>query len=199
MATTVNFASISGVISVTSGSNPPKYFYGAVGQFCQTPDATGYLIFIGETSFTVSLSELRINGQAPTSLENAATLLSALFQLTNSSSGGSGVGYPEGTKMYLALLTQSGTDAPVATVGVNTLGGTVVWTYESSGKYIATLSNAFTEGKTYILYSGVSTNGKNTASFLRISASIIWGYSLDDGSQSDDIWTDLPIQIIVLP
>jgi len=65
MATTVNFASISGVISVTSGSNPPKYFYGAVGQFCQTPDATGYLIFIGGTSFTVSLSELRINGQAP--------------------------------------------------------------------------------------------------------------------------------------
>jgi len=36
------------------------------------------------------------------------------------------IGYPEGTKMYLALLTQTGTDAPVATVLVNTLGGTVV-------------------------------------------------------------------------
>lgn len=152
MATTVNFASVSGVISVTSGSNPPKYFYGAVGQFCQTPDATGYLIFIGGTSFTVSLSELRINGQAPVSLANAATLLSALFQATNSGSGGSGysAGYPDGTLIYVALLTQSGTNAPVATVLQNTLGGTVVWSRDDVGKYTATLANAFTTDKTYV-------------------------------------------------
>ena len=31
--------------------------------------------------------------------------------------------------VYTALLTQSGTDAPVATVLENTLGGTVTWSY----------------------------------------------------------------------
>lgn len=49
---------------------------------------------------------------------------------------------------YVALLTQSGTDAPVATVLENTLGGTVVWTRNSLGQYFGTLSGAFTENKT---------------------------------------------------
>ena len=52
-------------------------------------------------------------------------------------------------KRYVALLTQSGTDAPVATVLENTLGGTVVWTYDSEGTYIATLAGVFTENKTW--------------------------------------------------
>lgn len=38
-------------------------------------------------------------------------------------------------KVYVALLTQSGTDAPVATVLKNTLGGEVVWTYMGVGYY----------------------------------------------------------------
>jgi hypothetical protein len=52
--------------------------------------------------------------------------------------------------VYTALLTQSGTDAPVATVLENTLGGTVVWSYESTGTYRATLSGVFTSGKTAV-------------------------------------------------
>lgn len=52
--------------------------------------------------------------------------------------------------VYTALLTQTGTDAPVATVLENTLGGTVVWSYNDVGKYIATLSNAFTANKTAV-------------------------------------------------
>lgn len=51
-------------------------------------------------------------------------------------------------KVYVALLTQSGTDAPVATVLKNTLGGTVVWTRDGAGLYIATLANAFVLNKT---------------------------------------------------
>lgn len=57
--------------------------------------------------------------------------------------------YPEGgAKVYKALLTQSGTNAPVATVLVNTLSGTPVWTRSSEGAYIATLTGEFTSGKT---------------------------------------------------
>jgi len=55
-------------------------------------------------------------------------------------------------KVYVALLTQSGTDAPVATVLKNTLGGTVVWTYDAVGQYNGTLANAFTLNKTAIFH-----------------------------------------------
>ena len=46
-------------------------------------------------------------------------------------------------KVYTALLSQSGTDAPVATVLENTLGGTVVWTRNDQGIYQATLSGGY--------------------------------------------------------
>lgn len=50
-------------------------------------------------------------------------------------------------KVYTALLTQSGTDAPVATVLENTLGGDVVWTRDGTGQYRGTLNGAFTFNK----------------------------------------------------
>ena len=55
--------------------------------------------------------------------------------------------------VYTAILTQTGTDAPVATVLDNTLGGTVVWTYEEFAIYYGTLSGVFTSGKTFIILS----------------------------------------------
>ena len=58
--------------------------------------------------------------------------------------------------VYTALLTQTGTDAPVATVLENTLGGTVVWTYETSGEYRGTLSGAFTASKTVLFIQYIS-------------------------------------------
>ena len=56
-------------------------------------------------------------------------------------------------KVYTALLTQTGTDAPVATVLENTLGGEVVWTYGSTGVYIGTLAGVFTSNKTIVFIS----------------------------------------------
>lgn len=52
--------------------------------------------------------------------------------------------------VYTALLSQSGTNAPVATVLQNTLGGTVVWSRNGAGDYLATLSGAFTANKTVV-------------------------------------------------
>ena len=52
-------------------------------------------------------------------------------------------------KVYTALLTQTGTDAPVATVLENTLGGVPVWSYSSLGTYHTTLLDTFTINKTY--------------------------------------------------
>lgn len=56
-----------------------------------------------------------------------------------------------GVKVYRALLTQVGTDAPVATVSENSLGGAVVWTRAEAGVYIGTLVGAFTPNKTFPL------------------------------------------------
>ena len=52
-------------------------------------------------------------------------------------------------KKYVALLTQSGTDAPTAIVLENTIGD-IVWTYSSLGEYLGILTNAFTEDKTFL-------------------------------------------------
>jgi hypothetical protein len=47
-------------------------------------------------------------------------------------------------KVYTALLTQSGTNAPVATVlGDNTIGN-IVWSRQAAGEYYGTLAGAFT-------------------------------------------------------
>lgn len=94
-------------------------------------------------------------------------------------------------KVYTALLNQTGTNAPVATVLENTLGGTVVWTRNSPGLYIATLIGAFPLGKTYgnATFSfddaaegyksiGISRNNNNVVQ-LRTSDGIIGGSSND--------------------
>lgn len=52
-------------------------------------------------------------------------------------------------KKYVALLTQSGTDAPIATILENTIGA-IVWTRGSLGDYIGTLAGAFPQNKTFI-------------------------------------------------
>jgi len=61
-------------------------------------------------------------------------------------------------KSYVALLSQSGTAAPTAVVLENTLGGTVVWTRQNVGEYIATLLGAFTLNKT-VCFTGQAVPG----------------------------------------
>ena len=60
-------------------------------------------------------------------------------------------------KVYTALLTQAGTNAPVAIVLENTLGGTIVWSRFNTGTYRGTLTGAFTVNKT-IIFNNI-TNG----------------------------------------
>ena len=65
--------------------------------------------------------------------------------------GGGGASYA----VYTALLSQDDIDDPVPTVLENTLGGTVVWTREDAGVYVAVLSGAFTAGKTFFIFGGI--------------------------------------------
>ena len=68
---------------------------------------------------------------------------------------------PEPTyKVYTALLTQSGTNAPVATVLENTLGGDIVWSYYTVGIYNGELLGAFTINKTDISFGAYKSSGQ---------------------------------------
>lgn len=57
-------------------------------------------------------------------------------------------------KIYSAILNQSGTVAPVATVLENTIGA-VIWSRSSAGTYLATLTGAFPNLKTQIFTQSV--------------------------------------------
>jgi hypothetical protein len=54
-------------------------------------------------------------------------------------------------KVYTASLTQSSTDAPIAVVLENTLGGEVIWSYVDIGVYKATTPITLTDEKTAII------------------------------------------------
>ena len=62
-------------------------------------------------------------------------------------------------KVYTAILSQSGTNAPSANILENTIGN-IVWSYSSAGNYLATLEGAFTSQKTFFYVS--SQAGYNT-------------------------------------
>jgi len=62
-------------------------------------------------------------------------------------------------KVYTAILNQSGTSAPVATVLENTLGDTVIWSREIAGTYLANNSSGlFVARKTFVFYNGSTSD-----------------------------------------
>jgi hypothetical protein len=65
-------------------------------------------------------------------------------------------------KVYNALITQTGTDAPEAIELENTIGA-AVWSYASTGYYRLTLTDAFKQDKYFapIGFSGMDANTNN--------------------------------------
>jgi hypothetical protein len=87
---------------------------------------------------------------------------------TVSSIGG---GSSSGSLVYKALLTQSSTNAPVATVLENTLGGTVVWTRTDVGEYEATLVGAFPIAKTIVIFGVFNSSFISGSSYITMFSS----------------------------
>jgi hypothetical protein len=95
-------------------------------------------------------------------------------------------------KVYTAIISQSGTNAPTTTVFENTLGGAIIWTYDGVGSYTGTLNGAFTNNKTVFFISpdtsnvsalnnslGVVSIGRNDADSIYLST----GKILANGSR----------------
>jgi len=124
--------------------------------------------------------------------------LKAYIDARIAAAGGGGSSY----LVYTALLTQSGTDAPVANVLENTLGGTVVWARDNAGSYTATLSNAFTANKTFlgpkVQYKSPTIVDDEFININRDSASQIRIDHFVAGEQVD-VLTNIPIKIEVYP
>ncbi len=107
-----------------------------------------------------------------------------------------------GVKVYRALLTQTSTAAPVATVLENSLGGMVVWTRTDTGDYLGTLVGAFTASKTFVHgYHFVQTSSGLTglSSIVRTGTNTIQVLSTDEGNQSDGMLQSSPVEILVYP
>jgi hypothetical protein len=106
----------------------------------------------GSSSFRVSTANVERLNISPI---GTATFSSSVTATSHVTTGGTASQFVKGDgslsagyKVYTALLSQSGTSAPTATVLDNTLGGTVVWSRNTVGDYRATLSGAFTNNKT---------------------------------------------------
>ena len=108
---------------------------------------------------------------------------------------------PRPYKVYTALLSQSGTDAPVAIVLENTLGGEIVWSRDTIGQYEASSSITFTQNTIGYVYN-VSTDAIDTAAptgVVRLGAGnkILLTTADGEGNKEDDLLFYSSIEIRV--
>ena len=108
-------------------------------------------------------------------------------------------------KVYTALLNQSGTDDPVATVLENTFGGTPVWTRAGNGNYYCTLTGAFPQNKVFcsVTYGPTWGNGQLMINFgynsnddLYMNFFTLLGTSVDPNNNPGN---DICVEIRVYP
>lgn len=101
-------------------------------------------------------------------------------------------------KVYTALLTQSGTNDPVAIVLENTLGD-IVWTRAGQGYYIGTLPNSFIENKTGFIIQPPSNI--NETGYFETNAvttnTVEFTYTKRDAGSADDVLLNTLIEIRV--
>lgn len=98
--------------------------------------------------------------------------------------------------VYTALMSQSGTSAPTATILENTLGGSISWAYDSEGQYIGTLTGAFTNNKTAVIFN----NPLGFTASYRSSINTITILTYDESfTLADDMLNNTFLEIRVYP
>ena len=103
-------------------------------------------------------------------------------------------------KEYVAVLTQTGVNAPTMTGGapfVNELGGTIVWSYSGVGIYAGTLTGAFTVGKTVIFINGFMSSTNNLMRAFSNSVNSVNINTFSSGVGADSILNNAGITIRV--
>jgi len=98
-------------------------------------------------------------------------------------------------KVYKALLTQTGTSAPVATVLENTLGFTVDWVYGAEGGYKTDTGGLLIEN-TYLVLFGAGRSFKRVVSYFISGDNEVELYTYLNEVQSDDV-INTPISVLI--
>jgi len=110
----------------------------------------------------------------------------------------SGVSY----KIWRGLISQTGTSAPTAIELENTLGGTITFTYISTGVYSIEGTGLFTTDKTFVTPKWEtlrqSTNYA-TVSAVTANTNQLSLNSYLNGSAADALFSRHPVEIIVYP
>lgn len=159
---------------------------GLVNWFMRNSESDGALIFGSNASddkFNINFTTgvVKINNLSGTGIRTVVADASGNLSTI-------GVGY----KVYTAYITQTGTNAPVATVFDNTLGGTVVWTRNSTGNYSGTLTGAFATG-TYLNVSNTDPLA-NSGAFKNTSSEVKYSTTAS-GVLSDGVFVHLEIRV----
>lgn len=107
-------------------------------------------------------------------------------------------------KVYTALLTQEGTDAPVATVLENTLGSDIIYVRNEAGLYTISTNSIFVQNKTFFsIVSSVNGGVVSSKSYIGVfmdtlTTSSVDFTTLDDqNNHFDEILLNTPIEIRV--
>ena len=102
-----------------------------------------------------------------------------------------------GYTTYVATITQTGTNAPVANEIQNTTGGTIAWTYGSEGRYVATITNsAFTANKTAVFLSSASNNNRFVKTGVVTTTTVdIYNINSQTGVVAENISANTAIEI----
>lgn len=102
---------------------------------------------------------------------------------------------PVSYKKYVALLNQSSTDAPVASVLENTLVSVPIWSRSSDGDYLLTLSDAFIGS--VVLFIGAVDDPTSVFTFAKTSNNTISLKTKIAGTGTDDLLSNTSIEIRV--
>jgi hypothetical protein len=98
-------------------------------------------------------------------------------------------------KKYVALLNQTGTNDPTAYVLENTLSSGIVWTRDTTGEYLGTVTGEFTENKT-VAFLTITDNGEAMTGRKNINTIAVYTYN-SSGAATDGKLTNASIEIRV--
>jgi len=203
----------AGTTTLTVASNPTQVFTGVTTQTVVLPVVTtlpkaGY----GYTIINQSTGALTVNSSGSNLVVTVGPLSSVVLianKITADTTAAawdiasqSALGY----LVYDATLTQTSTNAPVATVGQNNIGQTMTWAYVSPGVYTVTAgAAAFTANKTQV-FIGSNPGGADFAIFttVRSSTTVIGVRTLGvelggSAALADDLLTETAIRIVIFP
>tara|TARA_A200000159_G_scaffold77563_1_gene71856 strand:- start:255 stop:704 length:450 start_codon:yes stop_codon:yes gene_type:complete len=105
-----------------------------------------------------------------TSEDGNPTKTATVSEIISATPGGGAGSYDT----YTALLTQTGSNPPVATVLNNKLTGTMTWARTGGGAYTITSSaTPFTQDKTIVFLNGGNNAVTHNVTWNRVSSSVI--------------------------